>query len=53
MFEIEFLKAASELDNAISPRSLFHSVIVLGSKEYFLVIPYGRWLCVRVLYGTS
>ena len=30
MVEIAFLKAASELDNAISFGSLFHSVIVLG-----------------------
>ena len=34
MFEIAFLKAASELDNAISLGSLFHSVVVLGLKEY-------------------
>ena len=30
MFEIAFLKAASELDNAIYLGSLFLSVIVLG-----------------------
>ena len=30
MFEIAFLKAASELDNAVSLGSLFHSVTVLG-----------------------
>ena len=30
MFEIAFLKAASELDNSIFLGSLFHSVIVLG-----------------------
>ena len=30
MFEIAFLKAASELDNAIYLGSLFHSAIVLG-----------------------
>ena len=30
MFEIAFLKAASELDNAVSLASFFHSVIVLG-----------------------
>ena len=33
MFEIAFLKAASELDNAISLGSLFHSVIVLGRRN--------------------
>ena len=30
MFEIAFLKAASELDNAISLGHLFYSVLVLG-----------------------
>ena len=30
MFEIDFLKAANGLDNAISLGSLFHSVMVVG-----------------------
>ena len=39
MFEIVFLKAAIELDNAISLGSLFHSVISCpyGYKEYLYV----------------
>ena len=37
MFENAFLKAASELDNAISLGSLFHSVIVLAVFLSYLV----------------
>ena len=49
MFEIAFLKAASELDNSVFLGSLFHSVDCPWVEGILVVIPNGCRQCVRVL----
>jgi len=53
MFEIAFLKAASELDNAISSWELVPFCNCPWVEGILVVIPIGCWLSVRVLCGTS